>query len=287
MRQQIRQDTGICHFQADASVSLREFLSQIDLSLVTSEKKIEFWLDHGCVYLDGKRQRQDILVHPGQIVRLHTRPKMYERRFQKLSDHLIIVESDFLVLNKPAGLPTHATLDNFKDNVSYILEEELGYPVYTTHRLDIPTQGLLLIARSKKSQATINKLFAQRKVKKMYRAITSHKIDEGQYTHFMNPEGRAPRAVCSHANKDWWLCSMEIKSVECLSQDFVHTIALHTGRTHQIRAQMSYLGAPILGDFLYGSDRSFNGAIALKCCHLEFDHYCYQLPIRDTSFCGD
>lgn len=274
----IRIETGICHLEVTESISLQEFLEQADLTPLTVQKNVSDWLDWGCVYIDGLRQRENVNLAPGQVIRLHTRPKKYQLNFQRLSDHIVAEEDDFLVLNKPAGLPTHATLDNFKDNAKYILEAERGQPVYTTHRLDIPTQGLLIIAKTPEAQAHINKLFARRAVTKIYRAIAEQAIPKGQYIHHMDPEGHVPRTLKDSPQDGWWPCVMEIHASVASPAGPIHEIQLHTGRTHQIRAQMAHLGAPLLGDTAYGSRRNFGGEVALESHRMEFEKKSFKVP---------
>lgn len=249
---------------------LSTFLAEADLSPLDTPKAVAFWLDHGCVYVDGQRQRTDIQLSPEQIVRLHTNPKFYPRNFVKLSERIVSNEKDFIVLNKPEGLPSHATLDNFKENAKFLLEEELGHPVYTTSRLDIPTSGLLLLGKTAEAQAAINKLFAKGRVTKRYLARTKKRLEPGHYVHFMDREGHVPRAMSSEPVPGWWECSMDIEKVEDLDGSYAHTIRLRTGRTHQIRSQMAYMEAPIIGDSLYGSNEFHTVGIALSCTELSF-----------------
>lgn len=267
---QIRTETGICHFRIDREVGLVEFLAGADLSPLAIIKQIPYWLDQGCLYVDGRRQRENIRLLAGQIVRLHTRPKIYRRRFKTLREHIVLDHDEFLVLDKPAGLPTHATLDNFKDNAVYILEEELGRPLFTTHRLDVPTSGLLIVAKSASAQSAINKLFSTGRVLKRYLAKTEKPVPPKRYDHFMDPNGSAPRAMSTEPKSGWRVCSMEIQDVQSDCEFYRHKIRLLTGRTHQIRAQMSYLGAPLLGDALYGSTVVLEDRIALECWELGF-----------------
>jgi 23S rRNA pseudouridine1911/1915/1917 synthase len=267
---QIRMETGICHFRIDREIELTDFIAAADLSPLAIEKQTVLWLDQGCVYVDGKRQRENMTLRPGQALRLHTKPKTYPHQFDRLSDHIVLDHDEFLVLDKPHGLPTHATLDNFKDNAKYILEQELRQPLFTTHRLDIPTRGLLIIAKSSRAQAAINKLFARGLVCKRYLAISANQVPPGRHDHFMDPEGRAPRVIRQEPRHGWWACSLEVEGIEPRDGFYQHKIRLFTGRTHQIRAQMSFLGAPLIGDSLYGSEVTLHDRIGLECRELGF-----------------
>jgi 23S rRNA pseudouridine1911/1915/1917 synthase len=178
---------------------------------------------------------------------------------------------DFLVLDKPAGLPTHPTLDNYRENAKVILETELAIPLYTTHRLDVPTQGLLIIAKSPEAQRQFNRSFSLARVEKIYRSLNEGRVANGVHTHFMNPESRVPKIIQAEENTEWWRCQLEVlRSAEC-EEGFAHEVKLMTGKTHQIRAQMSFLGAPIVGDGVYGAEKkTASERIALECFRLSF-----------------
>ena len=89
----------------------------------------------------------------------------------------------------------------------------------------------------------------------------------------MEPSPRAPKKVSAVFKEDWAFCELEILEQKKISSDISWVkINLLTGRTHQIRSQLSELGAPILGDSLYGAKNKFGeNAIALRACELEFN----------------
>ena len=276
-RRQINSTTGICFFRADAEPDLVTLLRAADyepLALVSNtldlETRITDWFNYGCIYLNGHRQRENRRLVPGELVRLHTRLKRYPHP-PTLSPYIVYEENDFLVLDKPAGLPTHPTLDNFIENAKVLLERERQQTLYSTHRLDIPTHGLLILAKSADGQRRINKLFSQRQVQKTYRSLNEALLPTGEYVHYMSPEGRAPRTVSTDAHAGWWECRLRVDSALATKTQFAHELSLLTGRTHQIRAQMAALKAPVLGDGDYGSQTPFAlEGIALECCRLSF-----------------
>lgn len=275
---QIDPTTGICFFRVEAPMSLVECLKAVEFTpilLQADAQLIEQWLYFGCVYVDGVRQRQDLSVTPGQLLRVHTRMKRYQGWTMPLSDRLIENNFDFLVLDKPAGMPTHPTLDNYVENAKFMLEQELSVPVLTTHRLDILTEGLLIFAKTLSAQRQINRLFALGRVEKFYRSRNRQAVIPGLYIHYIDPVARPPKIVELEPRPGWQRCAMEIKSSEMRPDGFLHEIQLLTGRTHQIRAQMLALGAPICGDPIYkdlNSPSSENDLerLGLECTQLAF-----------------
>src|SRR6185312_1406398 len=156
------------------------------------------------------RQRQDVRLRPEQVLRVHTRPKRFHYPASLLA-HLALVENEFLVLDKPAGLPTHPTLDNYLENAKTLLEQELGQPLYTTHRLDVPTQGLLIFAKTPDAQRLINKMFAKARVEKTYRACNEKRVEPGLYVHYLDPQSRVPKTLSPEAQAGWQECRLQVE----------------------------------------------------------------------------
>src|SRR6185312_13271800 len=100
-----------------------------------------------------------------------------------------------------------------------------------------------------------NKSFSLGRVEKIYRSINEGQVAPGVHTHFMDPQSRVPKVIQVEENSAWWRCQLEVlRSLKC-AEGYAHEIKLMTGKTHQIRAQMSFLGAPIVGDGVYGAEK--------------------------------
>lgn len=271
---QISEQTGICFFRVNESVRLRDFLLRANvepLYLRITESLVDEWLRFGSVYVDGRRVREDLTLKNDQLIRLHTRRKTYVAGDLDLLPRVIFSNNDFLVLDKPAGLPTHPTLDNYLENAKVTLEKQLGRSLYVTHRLDVATMGLLILALTPPAQAQINKLFSKRKVRKFYRALVENPVTCGLIEHYMDPESRIPKVMSVEPTEGWLDCRIEVLNCAPAQEGYRLEIELLTGRTHQIRAQLRALGSPIVGDQAYGSEKSFlPQAIALECSRLQF-----------------
>jgi 23S rRNA pseudouridine1911/1915/1917 synthase len=229
---------------------------------------IPFLIELGAVYVNSTRAVGNPLCKTGDIVRVHPDPKRYNK-YRVNSRALVIDETDdFLLVMKPAGVPVHAALDNSKENLLHWLEQDLRLKLWNTHRLDVGTHGLLFFGKTKTWTARFQKALAEHQVKKTYRAGV-----EGQLaltplprteTHWMIDSLRQPKQVSAFEianSKKCELGILQIEKVQSESQNAenqqILTLNLITGRTHQIRAQLSSLGAPILGDSLYGSTQKF------------------------------
>jgi 23S rRNA pseudouridine1911/1915/1917 synthase len=247
------------------------------------------WL--GSIYLDKKRlkctqtEQWNPLIPSGSYLRVHREPKRFPLSLEQLRTGKIDEDENLLVVDKPAGLPVHPTLDNQQENLLRGWEAILQRPLFITHRLDVGTSGLLLLAKNPREQSRLNRIFQEGQVKKIYQATVhcsacssgQQELPLGEIRHWMKPGVRAPRKVLpfevTSKPDEGLICRMRILRWSRPAADqATATIELLTGRTHQIRAQLSQLGFPIWGDRLYGSSVN-TGAIeqwSLRCVSLSF-----------------
>lgn len=151
------------------------------------------------------------------------------------------------------------------------------------HRLDRPTSGLVIFAKTSKALTRLNELFKNRDTQKTYWAVVKNKPAEesAELIHFMkrNEKNNTSKAHTKEV-PDSKIAKLDYKTIRELNNYFVLEVNLHTGRHHQIRAQLSAINCPIKGDLKYGFDRSnSDGGIHLHARSLQFIHPVTKLPI--------
>lgn len=194
----------------------------------------------------------------------------------------ILFEDDvILVINKPGGLmvePDRNNYPNLQQEVKNYLKKtfhESG-EVYAQHihRLDRVVSGVILFAKQRSVLKNLSEQFAERKVKKTYQALTfqSPSVLEGSLKHWHRKE-KKKAALYTEQIEHAEMASLSYRISTYDSQRFLWNIDLHTGKYHQIRAQLASTGCPIIGDQLYGSlDAYRENEIALHASSLTFLH---------------
>lgn len=202
-------------------------------------------------------------------------------------DHILWEDAYIIVLHKPCSLmvePDRNGHPNLLHQVRRYLEASLpkGEEVYAQHihRLDRPVSGIVLFAKQKAVLRNLSEQFAQRKVKKFYQAISAHtpELVRGRLEHWHRKEKK--KAVIYTEEVPYAEKALLDYEVSKVADDrFLWNIELHTGKFHQIRAQLAAVGCPVIGDALYGSSHPYQpDCIALHAGKLIFSH-----PVTDKE----
>jgi 23S rRNA pseudouridine1911/1915/1917 synthase len=191
-------------------------------------------------------------------------------------NHLIVVNKrvgDIVQGDKTGDKPLSDVVKEYiKDKYNKPGEVFLG----VVHRLDRPTTGIVVFARTSKALTRMNELFSGRETQKTYWAVVKNKPtkNEDKLVHYIkrNEKNNTSKAHLKEVPESK-LASLEYKIIKELDNYFGLEVLLHTGRHHQIRAQLSAIGSPIKGDLKYGFDRSNpDGGIHLHARKLSFVH---------------
>ena len=198
-------------------------------------------------------------------------------------DHILFEDTSILVVNKPASLmvePDRNGHPNLLQQVQKYVRKSLhpNKDIYAQHihRLDRPVSGIVLFAKKKSVLKDLSEQFAQRTVKKYYQALTSNKPNStsGILKHWHFKDAKNKKAVIYAEEKaDTDPVSLAYSTSVYNNSFTLWDIELHSGKYHQIRAQLAAEGAPILGDSTYGSLVEYvPNSIALHAYKLEFTH---------------
>jgi 23S rRNA pseudouridine1911/1915/1917 synthase len=191
-------------------------------------------------------------------------------------NHLIVVNKrvgDLVQGDKTGDKPLSDVVKEYiKDKYNKPGEVFLG----VVHRLDRPTTGIVVFARTSKALTRMNELFSNRETQKTYWAIVKNKPQnpEDKLVHYLkrNEKNNTSKAYTKEVPESK-VASLDYKIIKELNNYFALEINLHTGRHHQIRAQLAAIGSPIKGDLKYGFDRSNpDGGIHLHARKLIFVH---------------
>jgi len=255
-------------------VRLYDYVQRI-FTTIPSRKGVKKAIAREEILVNGKKTSTGHWVKTGQQIDLlessANPPKEYNL------DLDIVFEDEFLaVINKPAGIPVSGnqfrTIQNaIIGNVSLSKEADaLRWPK-PVHRLDGPTSGLLIIAKTAKALVKLGQQFEQKTIQKNYVAIVMGKSPENG-------------SVATDVEGLKSLSEYEtVKTIESLRSDYLSLVELSpkTGRTHQLRIHLSSIGFPILGDKLYGDEGNIleGKGLFLSALGLDLNHPITEEPL--------
>jgi 23S rRNA-/tRNA-specific pseudouridylate synthase len=144
---------------------------------------VHYLITTGSVYrrsmdiIKGKiaaRLTHDTMVSPGDYIRVHTSPRRYQLTDIRWDNHIVYDDEDFIVVNKPCGVPSVPTTDNIHENVVECVAKLIRTSkLFPPHRLDTDTSGLMVLGKTKEFAAFFAKMMARRQIKKKYKVLVA------------------------------------------------------------------------------------------------------------------
>lgn len=207
---------------------------------------------------------------------------------------VIYEDNHIIVVNKLPGQIVQgdktgdtSLLDLVKDYIKKKYDKPGAVYLGLVHRLDRPTSGIVVFAKTSKAGSRLSEMFRNHDVKKTYWALTKNRPEGGigRLTHYLRKNEEKNKSVAKKKPTRGYkeaILDYELKlqsDTYCLVE-----VKLLTGRHHQIRCQLSAIGSPIKGDIKYGSKRTNkDGSISLHSRHISFMHPVKKEPMSFTA----
>lgn len=248
--------------RSDLNMRLDKFVSgQLpDLSRTYLQQLIT----DGALLVDGFVRRPSFKVTPGQTITLEL-PEVEETELvaEDIPLDIIFENDDILMVNKAAGMVVHPAAGHASGTlVNAVLHHapEISIQGSTRpgiiHRLDKDTSGIMVVAKSDRAQTSLAEQWMDRKVQKRYVALVAGVVDEDTAT-IDAPIGRNPanrqQMTTTRSGKE---AITDFTVIERFDESTLLDVSIETGRTHQIRVHLNFIGHPVVGDGLYGNKTS-------------------------------
>ncbi|MBR3593894.1 MAG: RluA family pseudouridine synthase [Clostridia bacterium] len=236
-------------------------------------------LSDGCVLVNGENKPKNYLLKTGDEVLVSLpEPVSAEAKPQDIALDIVFEDSDMLVVNKPKGMVVHPAAGNPDGTLVNALLFHCGDSLSgingvtrpgILHRIDKDTSGLLMVAKNDTAHNFLAEQIKEHSFFREYEAVVHGDI--------RSDRGRIEAPIGRHPVKRKQMAVTEKNSKEAVTEyevlkrfgDFTHVrLRLHTGRTHQIRVHMSFMGHPVAGDPVYGPKKAAGqGILAGQCLH--------------------
>ena len=257
-----------------------------------SRNKIQLAAKNGSVKVNNISVKQNYRVKPSDEIKVMFSYPPFENLLkpEKIDFQIIYEDRDLLVVNKPPNLVVHPGHGNYSGtllngilyHVKDLPENNSGRPGLV-HRIDKDTSGLLVVAKSEIAMRNLSEQFFLKQTKRNYIALVwgSFKNKSGSVNNYIGRDKKNRMIMSVSDDKDHGKNAItHYKVLEDLNYVSLLECRLETGRTHQIRAHMKYLGNPIFNDERYGGNKILKGTIFTK--YKQFVENCFKLLPRQA-----
>lgn len=248
-------------------VRLQEYAVSI-FDTITTRSSVKKAIKKGLILLNNQTATTGDWIHEGQKIDL-LKPTGRQKKIFQLKLEVLFEDNFIAVINKPPGYPTSGnyfkTIENaLPFNLNQSEENDaLTYPL-PAHRLDNPTSGILLCAKTRKALLRLQRGFSEKKIRKYYYCLVHHKFS-GEKVVNEPVENKSAKT---------FMKAIDIYKIDDEFYSLIEAQPL-TGRTHQIRRHLSHIDFPIVGDQLYGIEEKGvfkNRKLYLFAGKIEFMH---------------
>lgn len=294
-------------YQVKAPMSGQKISGFLKNQGYSSQNRIDLKKDPGAIWLNGEWVHQNHLLSDGDTLKVYIHETQNSDQIVPVHIPVEIVyeDEDLMVVNKPAGMPVHPSRKNPDNSLGnalawYFKQQNRPFVFRCITRLDRDTSGLTIVAKHCVSAAMLGEMAAAKTknglcavgIKKEYLAIVRGNITPERGT----VNAPIARKESEHLERmvDFWHGDHAVTHYEVMEECNGYSLVrllLETGRTHQIRVHMQYIGHPLIGDFLYNPDMEVMKRQALHAWRLTFTHpitgerMCFTAPLPEDMSC--
>lgn len=259
--------------QEDSGLRIDKWISQTHESM--SRNSVQKLINDGSVFINGKKASKNTKVNTGDTVEFEIpEPEELKAVPENIPVEIVYEDDDLLVVNKPKGMVVHPAAGNYSGTLVNALLYHCRGRLSSingvirpgiVHRIDKNTSGLLIVAKNDISHAGLAQQIKDHSFTREYEAVVEGRLKD--------LSGTVDAPIGRHKTDRKKMCVTELNSKEAVThyevitqyEKYTHVrLRLETGRTHQIRVHMKYIGHPVLGDDVYGKE--YKG-IEGQCLH--------------------
>lgn len=278
--------------KGQAPIRIDKFLT--DKLSDATRNRVQNAIDEGTVQINGQATKANYKIKPGDVitVMLEEPRKDFEVVPEEIPLDILYEDKDLLIVNKPAGMVVHPAHGNWTgtlvNGLAYYFNQLPELPGNSgrpglVHRIDKDTSGVLVIAKSEKAMTDLARQFFDHSIQRTYIALVWGEPveDEGTINAHIGRSAKNRKVMDIYSDGSQgknavthWKVLKKLRYVSLIQCN------LETGRTHQIRAHMKYLGHPLFNDMMYGGDKIRKGTQFSK--YKNFIKNCFEVIPRQA-----